>query len=67
MVGQIQNQSKANQTESSYARNIVEKIWESHVVNQLEGHPAVFAIDLMLLHEVTSAQAFQLLRRKVCR
>jgi 3-isopropylmalate/(R)-2-methylmalate dehydratase large subunit len=41
------------------ARNIVEKIWNSHVVEQLEGHPAVFAIDLMLLHEVTSAQAFQ--------
>lgn len=41
------------------ARNIVEKIWDSHVVLQKEGHPAVFAIDLMLLHEVTSAQAFQ--------
>ncbi|MBX9695015.1 MAG: 3-isopropylmalate dehydratase large subunit [Cyanobacteria bacterium] len=40
-------------------RNIVEKLWESHVVAQKEGHPAVFAIDLMLLHEVTSAQAFQ--------
>lgn len=64
MVGQIKNQSKANQTESSYARNIVEKIWDSHVVTQLEGHPAVFAIDLMLLHEVTSAQAFQTLEAK---
>lgn len=41
------------------AKNIVEKIWESHVVSQKEGHPAVFAIDLMLVHEVTSAQAFQ--------
>ena len=40
-------------------RNIIDKIWESHVVKQLEGHPAVFAIDLMMLHEVTSAQAFQ--------
>ena len=46
------------------AKNIVEKIWNSHVVCQKEGHPAVFAIDLMLLHEVTSAQAFQTLEAK---
>lgn len=46
-------------SKSATARNIVEKIWDSHVVEQLDGHPAVFAIDLMLLHEVTSAQAFQ--------
>jgi 3-isopropylmalate/(R)-2-methylmalate dehydratase large subunit len=39
-------------------RNIIEKIWDAHVVTQAAGHPAVFAIDLMLLHEVTSAQAF---------
>lgn len=44
--------------------NIIEKIWESHIVEQREGHPAVFAIDLMLIHEVTSAQAFQTLRDK---
>lgn len=46
------------------ARNIVEKIWDSHVVEQLEGHPSVFAIDLMLLHEVTSAQAFQEIEKR---
>ena len=45
-------------------RNIIEKIWDSHVVAQKEGHPAVLAIDLMLIHEVTSAQAFQMLRDK---
>ncbi|MBK9145232.1 MAG: 3-isopropylmalate dehydratase large subunit [Candidatus Melainabacteria bacterium] len=39
-------------------KNIVEKIWDAHVVRQHPGHPAVFAVDLMLLHEVTSAQAF---------
>jgi 3-isopropylmalate/(R)-2-methylmalate dehydratase large subunit len=44
--------------------NIVEKIWQSHVVKQLEGHPAVFSIDLMLLHEVTSAQAFQEMEKR---
>ena len=31
-------------------RNIIEKIWDAHVVSQQEGHPAVFAIDLMLIH-----------------
>lgn len=46
------------------ARNIVEKIWNSHVVTEIEGHPNVFAIDLMLLHEVTSAQAFQLIESR---
>ena len=46
------------------AENIIEKIWDSHVVQQKEGHPAIFAIDLMLIHEVTSAQAFQTLKEK---
>lgn len=45
-------------------QNIVEKIWQTHTVKQVEGHPAVFAVDLMLLHEVTSAQAFQLLEER---
>lgn len=45
-------------------RNIIDKIWDAHVVKQVEGHPAVFAIDLMLVHEVTSAQAFDTLRER---
>ena len=45
-------------------QNIIEKIWDRHVTTQLEGHPAVLAIDFMLIHEVTSAQAFQALRDK---
>lgn len=46
------------------AQNIIEKIWDSHVVSQKDGHPAVFAIDLILLHEVTSVQAFRMLEEK---
>ena len=46
------------------AKNIIDKIWDAHIVSQSEGHPAVFAIDLMLVHEVTSAQAFDNLRAK---
>jgi 3-isopropylmalate/(R)-2-methylmalate dehydratase large subunit len=46
------------------ARNCIEKIWDAHVVTQEPGHPAVFAIDLMLIHEVTSAQAFSMMRER---
>lgn len=45
-------------------KNIIDKIWEQHIVAQKDGHPAIFAIDLMLIHEVTSAQAFDTLREK---
>lgn len=46
------------------ARNIIEKIWEEHVVVSREGFPDVFAIDLQLIHEVTSPQAFDVLRER---
>ena len=49
---------------SSAPKNIIEKIWERHVVHQPSGHPAIFAIDLMLIHEVTSAQAFSMLEER---
>ena len=49
---------------NTHTKSIFEKIWQSHVVKQIEGHPAVFAIDLMLIHEVTSAQAFKTLEEK---
>lgn len=45
-------------------QNIIDKIWAAHVVKQASGHPAVFRIDRMLMHEVTSAQAFDELRRR---
>lgn len=55
MAGQAQAKADSKDTCKKEARSIVEKIWDSHVVSQLDGHPAVFAIDLMLIHEVTSA------------
>ncbi len=45
-------------------RTLVEKIWDEHVVLQEEGAPAVLAIDLHLVHEVTSPQAFTGLRAR---
>ncbi|WP_339258534.1 3-isopropylmalate dehydratase large subunit [Lysinibacillus sp. FSL K6-3209] len=51
-------------------KNIIEKIWDKHVVYQEEGKPDLLYIDLHLIHEVTSPQAFEGLRingRKVRR
>jgi 3-isopropylmalate/(R)-2-methylmalate dehydratase large subunit len=45
-------------------RTIVEKIWDSHVVTQQPGAPALLYIDLHLVHEVTSPQAFSMLRER---
>nr|WP_220185841.1 3-isopropylmalate dehydratase large subunit [Paenactinomyces guangxiensis] len=39
-----------------------EKIWDRHVIDQQEGKPAILYIDLHLVHEVTSPQAFEGLR-----
>src|SRR5271154_3646240 len=47
---------------SQSAKTLFEKIWESHVVAAPEGEPALLYIDLHLLHEVTSPQAFEGLR-----
>ncbi|WP_043930843.1 3-isopropylmalate dehydratase large subunit [Bacillus sp. EB01] len=52
------------------AKTIIEKIWEKHVVHQEAGKPDLLYIDLHLVHEVTSPQAFEGLRmngRKVRR
>ena len=51
-------------------KTIIEKIWEQHVVRQAAGEPDLLYIDLHLVHEVTSPQAFESLRltgRKVRR
>ncbi len=45
-------------------RTLVEKIWDKHVVAQEGGAPAVLAVDLHLVHEVTSPQAFSGLRAR---
>jgi 3-isopropylmalate/(R)-2-methylmalate dehydratase large subunit len=45
------------------AATLAEKVWESHVVHRGEGEPDLLYIDLHLLHEVTSPQAFDGLRQ----
>jgi 3-isopropylmalate/(R)-2-methylmalate dehydratase large subunit len=41
---------------------LFEKIWNTHVVHEEPGQPSVLYVDLHLVHEVTSAQAFDGLR-----
>ncbi len=43
-------------------RTLAEKVWDEHVVRSAEGEPDLLYIDLHLLHEVTSPQAFDGLR-----
>jgi 3-isopropylmalate/(R)-2-methylmalate dehydratase large subunit len=43
-------------------RTLFEKVWDAHVVDAPEGQPALVYVDLHLVHEVTSPQAFEGLR-----
>jgi 3-isopropylmalate/(R)-2-methylmalate dehydratase large subunit len=55
---------------STAPKTLFEKVWEQHVVAEPKGEPTLIYIDLQLLHEVTSPQAFEGLRlagRKVRR
>ncbi|OCA81740.1 3-isopropylmalate dehydratase large subunit [Pradoshia sp. D12] len=45
-------------------KSIVDKIWENHIVHKEAGKPDLLYIDLHLVHEVTSPQAFEGLRLK---
>ncbi|MFB3826147.1 MAG: 3-isopropylmalate dehydratase large subunit [Bryobacteraceae bacterium] len=45
-------------------QNIIEKVWNAHVVHEQPGAPTLLYIDLHLVHEVTSPQAFQGLRER---
>lgn len=52
------------------SKTLYEKIWDLHIVDQEDNKPAIIYIDLHLVHEVTSPQAFEGLRlenRKVRR
>jgi 3-isopropylmalate/(R)-2-methylmalate dehydratase large subunit len=57
-------------TTSTTPRTLFEKVWQSHLVAEPAGEPSILYIDLHLVHEVTSPQAFDGLRvagRKVRR
>jgi 3-isopropylmalate/(R)-2-methylmalate dehydratase large subunit len=47
---------------STVPKTLFEKVWDQHIVVAPEGEPAIVYIDLHLIHEVTSPQAFEGLR-----
>jgi 3-isopropylmalate/(R)-2-methylmalate dehydratase large subunit len=49
---------------TSHPRTLFEKVWDDHVVVQEPESPAVLYVDLHLVHEVTSPQAFSGLRER---
>lgn len=50
--------------EKKMSKTLVEKIWDAHVVKREEGFPDIIYIDTHLIHEVTSPQAFDGLRKR---
>ena len=44
------------------SRTLFEKVWQSHLVAEPAGEPSILYVDLQLIHEVTSPQAFDGLR-----
>ncbi|MEP6467674.1 MAG: 3-isopropylmalate dehydratase large subunit [Parafilimonas sp.] len=46
------------------AKTLFEKIWDTHVIKQIEGGPFVLYVDKHLIHEVTSPQAFAGLEKR---
>src|SRR5271163_2734336 len=53
-----------NANSAATPRTIIEKVWDNHVVAEQQGAPALLYIDLHLVHEVTSPQAFSGLRER---
>lgn len=45
-------------------KTLFDKVWDQHVVESREGHPDILYIDTHLIHEVTSPQAFNGLRKR---
>jgi 3-isopropylmalate/(R)-2-methylmalate dehydratase large subunit len=45
-------------------KTLFDKVWDAHVVHQIEGGPSVLYIDKHLVHEVTSPQAFAGLEKR---
>jgi 3-isopropylmalate/(R)-2-methylmalate dehydratase large subunit len=46
------------------SKTLFDKLWRSHLVREAQGEPSLLYIDLHLIHEVTSPQAFEGLRQE---
>jgi 3-isopropylmalate/(R)-2-methylmalate dehydratase large subunit len=70
MVARVTKTRTTGRIHMGKPKTLVEKVWEKHVVRSAEGEPDLLYVDLHLVHEVTSPQAFEGLRlagRKVRR
>ncbi len=61
-INALELQAANGRTNNMPARTLFDKIWDSHLVAAPEGQSALLYIDLHLVHEVTSPQAFDGLR-----
>ncbi len=52
----------SSQPQTSQPRTLFEKVWQQHIVAEPPGEPTLLYVDLQLVHEVTSPQAFEGLR-----
>jgi 3-isopropylmalate/(R)-2-methylmalate dehydratase large subunit len=64
MTVQDKNSGYKNDVSGSRGKTLFEKIWEKHVVKEIDGGPSVIYIDTHLIHEVTSPQAFNGLAKR---
>src|SRR6195952_601790 len=53
---------KRGRRDLDMGKTLSEKVWDEHIVRSAEGEPDLLFIDLHLIHEVTSPQAFDGLR-----
>jgi 3-isopropylmalate/(R)-2-methylmalate dehydratase large subunit len=64
LASMVQRSIEQRQRET-HPRTMLEKVWDAHVVRDATPDtPAVIYVDLHLVHEVTSAQAFSVLRER---
>jgi 3-isopropylmalate/(R)-2-methylmalate dehydratase large subunit len=61
-VSQVSRRSSYDDISAATPRTLAEKVWNSHVVRRVDGEPDLVYVDLHLVHEVTSPQAFDGLR-----
>ena len=64
MSGNLRTPERQAEGSVGATRTLSQKVWDSHVVHEELGAPSLIYIDLHLVHEVTSPQAFQGLRER---
>src|SRR5687768_1928470 len=61
--GKLKNKEQSTKNQRPMSQTLLDKLWDAHVVRAADGEPSLIYIDLHLIHEVTSPQAFDGLRQ----